>query len=53
MHEPYARVEMLFTSFDAEDVITTSGAGGVGGGGSETDKTSETPIGSSGYPFGF
>ncbi len=51
MHEPYARVEMLFTSFDAEDVITTSGAGG--GGGSETDKTSETPIGSSGYPFGF
>lgn len=51
MHEPYARVEMLFTSFDAEYVITTSGAGG--GGGSETDKTSETPIGSSGYPFGF
>ena len=50
MHEPYARVEMLFTSFDAEDVITTSGAGGHGG---ESDKTSETPVESGGYPFGF
>lgn len=51
--EPYERLMMDVTEFDAEDVITTSGggSGGGGGGGGSSDSFDNYEL--PGVPFGF
>ena len=58
--EAYERVEMDVTQFDVEDIITTSGVGPGGGGGTEpaTEQPTTEPLGpyelpAGGLPVGF
>ena len=52
--ETYERSELEITAFDVEDIITTSGVGPGGGGGTEpaTEQPTSEPLGPYELPVG-